>query len=91
MSNTPLSSIPRLTLTVNEAAASLGVSSRFLWGRIYEGKIGVSRVGGRVLIRVEDLRAMLDNAFDMSGEPGFHRAKKAAALTTSDSIPSIQA
>jgi excisionase family DNA binding protein len=91
MPDNPISSIPRLTFTVNEAAGSLGVTSRFLWGKIYEGKIPVARVGGRVLIRVEDLQALLERSVDTSGKPAFHRTRKAAALTTLDDIPRARA
>jgi excisionase family DNA binding protein len=85
MPDTSSSSIPRLTLTVNEAAASLGVSSRLLWGRIYDGKIAVTRVGARVLIRVADLEALLEDGRDLTGEPRFRRPKR---ITAGD-IPSM--
>jgi excisionase family DNA binding protein len=56
----------RVTYSVAEAAAALGVSRATIYTRIAEGDLQSFRWGGRRLIRAEDLQAALDAA---SGRP----------------------
>jgi excisionase family DNA binding protein len=52
--------IPRLALTVNEAASCIGVSRAKLYQRIKEGHLVSFLSCGRRLVRPEALQAMLD-------------------------------
>lgn len=52
-----MNDVPQLNLSVAQAAQSLGVSPRFLRGLIYKGELPVVRLGRRVLIPIELLRA----------------------------------
>jgi len=52
--------IPRLALTVNEAAGCIGVSRAKLYQRIKEGHLISFLSCGRRLVRPEALQAMLD-------------------------------
>lgn len=51
----------RLTLTIEEAAATLGVSTRHLRTMIAEGEVPVARLGRRVLIVRTQLEAWLND------------------------------
>lgn len=51
--------VPRLALSLREAAAAISVSERTAWGLAKNGKIPCVRVGSRVLVPVEGLRAWL--------------------------------
>ena len=46
---------------VREAAFALSVSERTIWALIARGEIQPVRLGGRTLIRVEDLRDLVDS------------------------------
>jgi len=52
----------RATLTVNEAAAFLGVSRATAWRRVWDGSLPSIRLGRRVLIPRARLEAMVDEA-----------------------------
>src|SRR5436309_837544 len=47
---------PPLVLTVPETAALLAMSDRTAWNRIRDGDIPARNVGGRVLVRLKDLK-----------------------------------
>lgn len=51
--------VPRLALTVPEAAAAVGVSARLLWQEVSAGRLPSARVGRRRLVRVADLERWL--------------------------------
>ncbi len=53
---TPLQSVSRIALTVDEAAAALGVTRRAVEGMINRREIKARLVGRRLLIGVEQLR-----------------------------------
>jgi excisionase family DNA binding protein len=52
----PVEPVPRVTLSVAEAAKALGISDRTVTTLISEGKIPNVKVGGRRLIPVDALR-----------------------------------
>lgn len=52
----PIEPIPRVTLSVTEAAKSLGLSDRTITSLIAKGEIPVVRIGKRRLIPVDGLR-----------------------------------
>ena len=45
-------------LTVQEAAISLGVSARSVYGYIAKGKLPTTRVGERIMVKVQDVSAL---------------------------------
>jgi excisionase family DNA binding protein len=47
---------PPLLMTVPETAALLAMSDRSVWARIRDGEIPARNIGGRVLIRLKDLK-----------------------------------
>lgn len=51
--------VPRLALSVGEAAQAIGLSEREVWRRIADGALPVVRIGRRTLIRVAALDAFL--------------------------------
>lgn len=51
-----MTEVPRLNLSIAEAAESLGVSRRYLEERIYKGEIAVARLGRRVLIPLTEIK-----------------------------------
>lgn len=51
----------RLALTLDEAAESLGVSRRTLWGLVNAGRVPAVKIGGRWLLPVDDLRRWLSD------------------------------
>ena len=53
--------VPRLALTVPEAAAAVGVSPRLVWGALSAGELRGIRLGRRRIILIEDLRAWLSS------------------------------
>ena len=55
----PVTSQP-LLLNVTQVAAMMGVSDRTIWRRIREGALPAVRLGGRVLVKREDLEAFVD-------------------------------
>jgi excisionase family DNA binding protein len=52
--------ITRLTYSVAEASSALGISSRMLHNFIKNGDIAVCRLGARVLIPADELKAFLE-------------------------------
>ena len=52
----------RLTYSVPEAAARLGISKVTLYARMNEGQVPSFRWGGRRLIRADDLKEAIDRA-----------------------------
>ena len=52
--------VPKLSLTISEAAESLGLSVRTIEQLVRMGQLPVVRVGRRVLIPVKALSAWLD-------------------------------
>jgi excisionase family DNA binding protein len=61
--------VPRLALTVPEAAAAVGVSPRLVWGALSAGELRGVRVGRRRLILVEQLRAWLLSKTERGSAP----------------------
>ena len=57
----PVEPVPRVTLSVAEAAKALGISDRTVTTLISEGKIPNVRVGKRRLIPVDGLREWAKN------------------------------
>lgn len=51
--------VPRLALSVPEAAAALGLSPRSVWQLIADGALPVRRVGKRVLVPTAELAAFI--------------------------------
>ena len=51
--------VPKVGLTVEEAAWSLGVSETKIYRMMSEGKLPVCKVGGNSLVDPEDLRVLL--------------------------------
>ena len=51
--------VQRLALKLGEAAQSLGVSERMLWGLARKGSVPCVRLGKRVLFPVDGLRTWL--------------------------------
>lgn len=51
-----------LTVSVRDAAKSIGVSRATLYNWMNEGKIDAVRVGGRRLIKVDSLRRLVEAA-----------------------------
>jgi excisionase family DNA binding protein len=49
------SELTKLTVSVKEAAAMLGLSQRTVWSLKEKGKIAVCRIGTRVLFPVKEL------------------------------------
>jgi excisionase family DNA binding protein len=54
--------IEKKSISVPMAAKMIGISSRFTWDLVKEGKLRSFRLGSRVLIRVTDLDAFLAEA-----------------------------
>lgn len=52
----PIEPVPRVTLSVAEAAKALGLSDRTITSMIAKGEIPVVRIGKRRLIPVDGLR-----------------------------------
>lgn len=64
MANDPFSTlspdpVPRLAISVPEAALALSVSERCVWRLIHDGELPVVRIGRRTLIHVTALEAFL--------------------------------
>jgi len=51
--------INRLSVSVAEAAETLGLSKATVWDEIKKGRLKVARVGRRVLVPVSSMRAWL--------------------------------
>jgi excisionase family DNA binding protein len=67
----PLAAVPRLALSVEEAAASLGVS-RDLFDDEVRPELRVVRVGRRLLVPVRELeRYLAENAARVLDDPRF--------------------
>jgi len=63
-------SVERISYSVVEAAAKIGISSRTLWSLIRQGQIGTFRIGTRVLIPADVLRAFIAERTSMvNGNP----------------------
>lgn len=54
----------KLSYTVAEGAAALGVSSSTLWAMIKDGELVAKRLRGRTLLTREELARVLDEAPD---------------------------
>lgn len=54
--------IERVTYTVPEAAAALGVSERSVYNRIGDGTLASTKFGRRVLVSAASLRAVAEGA-----------------------------
>ena len=52
-------SSPRLALSVQEAAATLGLSASSIWKWISLGQLRAIKVGGRTLITADELNRVL--------------------------------
>ena len=52
--------IPRLGLSVQEAAMAAGLSLRFMWDEIKNGKVRTKRAGRRVIVTVAALNEYLN-------------------------------
>ncbi len=59
MSETPTPAIPKVALTVPEAAEALGISERAVWTLIRTEGLPVVRLGRRTVIYVESLHEWL--------------------------------
>lgn len=62
--NTPPSTDALRLLSVSEAAELLGMSERWTWAQIKNGKIATVRLGTRRLIRRQDLEAFVNAQLD---------------------------
>jgi excisionase family DNA binding protein len=51
--------VAKLTVSVKEASAMIGVSSRTLWQIVKDGKLAVCRIGTRVLFPVAELERFI--------------------------------
>ena len=54
--------VERKSISVPEFAKMIGISSRFAWTLVKDGKIPSLRIGSRVLIRIVDIDAFLAEA-----------------------------
>lgn len=52
----------KLAFSVLEAAASIGVGKSTIWRWIHDGRLKTVKLGGRTLIRREELVRLLDEA-----------------------------
>jgi excisionase family DNA binding protein len=59
MPSTPQAT-PKLAFTIREAATASGLSRSTLYVHIGSGRLKANRVGGRTLITMEALRALID-------------------------------
>ena len=64
-----LEPLPRVALTVPQAALALGVSERTMWKILRTGKLRYARVGRRVLISVQALREFVNAGGAASLDP----------------------
>ena len=55
----PVPAVPRLALSVPEAAQAIGVSEREVWRLIARGELPVVRIGRRTLVHVAALDSFL--------------------------------
>ena len=61
--------VPRLALTIPEAARSIGISVRSLWTKINMKEIPHLRIGRRVVVPVDLLRKWLDEQVNFEEQP----------------------
>ncbi len=59
----------RLTMTIEEAAAALGISRAFAYEAAHRGEIPIVRIGRRMLVP----RAALNKMLEQAGRPGEER------------------
>jgi excisionase family DNA binding protein len=52
----------KLSYTVNEAAAGLGVSAATVWAMLKDGELSAKRLRGRTLVPREELERVLEEA-----------------------------
>jgi excisionase family DNA binding protein len=52
---------PRLALSIDEAAAALGLSASSIWKWISLGQLRAVKFGGRTLLTVEEVNRVLTN------------------------------
>lgn len=60
MSGRPVETLPRLSVTVGEAAEMTGVSKDVLYAHIKNGDLPAARPSRALVIRLEDLDAWLE-------------------------------
>ena len=58
----PNEPIHRLTLTVEEAATTLGISRAFAYEAVARGEIPCIRIGKRILVPIAGLNRLLEGA-----------------------------
>lgn len=56
----PLPLSERITLSVDEFAAGLGIARATAWRRVRDGSVRVVRLGGRTLIPASEVRRIKD-------------------------------
>ncbi len=59
-----MTEIKRQTVSIKEAAAILGLGRSSIYKLINTGKINPVRIGRRVLIRIEDLKKLIEQAVE---------------------------
>jgi len=57
-------SAPPLVVAIPEAARRLGIGRSTVWALIARGSLPVVRIGGRTLVRVNDLDAFVERSVD---------------------------
>ncbi len=65
-----LAEIPRLALSIPEAAKALSLGERTVEGLARTGQLRPVRVGRRVILSVADLRSWLASEAEKAGEAG---------------------
>lgn len=58
MSTTP--ELPPIVISVNRAARRMGLGPTKTWEMIRDGELPVVRLGGRTLVRIADIDALLE-------------------------------
>lgn len=58
----PLVATDRMAFGVDQAAEAISIGSSTMWRWIHQGKIKTVKLGGRTLIRREELIRLLDGA-----------------------------
>jgi excisionase family DNA binding protein len=58
---TDLTTEPKVAFSVREAAEAISIGSSTVWRLIHEGQLKTLKLGGRTLIRREELIRLLDS------------------------------